>query len=189
MIPKLNRPYSARNANNKHSFFKKKTFFLSVIIEWKKLDPEIQNTPSLNIFKNNILKFIRPTTNNIFGCHNLKSIKYLTRIRLGLSHLYEHKFKNNFQNTLNPLCNCGCDVENTFHFLLHCLNFLTERNTLLSKITNIGSDILNQADGTITKTLLFGNSKYCNKINLHILNTSIDFTITSKRFDEPLLNS
>ena len=148
---------------------------MSVIIEWNKLDPEIQNAPSHNIFKKNILKFIRPTANNIFGCHNLKGIKYLTRLRLGLTHLHEHKFKNNFRDKLNPLCTCGCDVENTCHFLLHCPNFLTERNTLLNNITNIDSNILKQADATVTKTLLFGNSKYSNKINLQILNASVDF--------------
>ena len=194
IIPKLTRPYSTRNANNiphfkvQHSFFKN-TFFPSVIIEWNKLDPEIQNAPSLNIFKNNFLKFIRPTANNIFGCHNLKGIKYLTRLRLGLSHLYEHKFKNNFQDTLNPLCTCSCDVGNTCHFLLDCPKFLTERTTLLNKITNTDSNILDQADTTRTRTLLFGNSKYSNEINLQILNASIDFILTSKRFDEPLLNS
>ena len=160
-----------------------------LFIEWNKLDPEIQNASSLNIFKNNILKFIRPTANNILGCYNLTGIKYLTRLRLGLSHLHEHKFKNNFQDTLNPFCTCGCNIENTCHFLLHCPNFLTERNTLLNKITNIDSNILNQADATITKTLLFGNSKYSSEINLQILNVSIDFILTSKRFDEPLLNS
>ena len=91
--------------------------------------------------KKNILKFKRPTANNIFGCHNLKGIKYLARVRLGLSHLYEHKFKNNFKDTLNPFCTCSSDVENTCHFLLDCPNFLTERNTLLNKITNIDSNI------------------------------------------------
>ena len=111
------------------------------------------------------------------------------RLRLGVSHLNEHKFKNNFQDTLNPLCTCGCDVENTCHFLIYCSNFLTERTTLLNEITNIDSKILNQADATITKTLLFGNSKYSNEINLQILNASVDFILTSKRFDEPLLNS
>ena len=67
----LNRPYSTRNANSiprfkvKQNFFRN-TFFPSVIIEWNKLDPEIQNAPSLNTFKNNVLKFIRPTTNIIW---------------------------------------------------------------------------------------------------------------------------
>ena len=193
IIPKLNRPYSTRNTNNthfkvRHSFFRN-TFFPLVIIEWYKLHPEIQNAPSLNIFKKNIFKFIRPTTNNIFGCHNLKGIKYLTRLSLRPRHLYEHNFKNNFQDTLNPLCTCGGNVENTCHFLLHCPNFLTERNTLLNKITNIDSNILNQADTITTKTLPFGNSKYPSEINSQILNASIDFILTSKRFDEPLLNS
>ena len=104
-------------------------------------------------------------------------------------HCSDHKFINNFQDTLNPLCTCGWDFKNTCHFLLHYLNFLTERNTPLNKITNIDSNVLNQADATITKTLLFGNSKYSNEINLQILNASIDFILTSKRFDEPLLNS
>ena len=66
--------------------------------------------------------------------------------------------------------------------------FPTERNTL-NKITNIDSNILNQADAAVTKTLLFGNSKYSNEINLQILNASIDFILTSKRTDEPPLNS
>ena len=178
VVPKLTKPYSAKNANNilhwkvKHSFFKD-TFFPSVIIEWNKLDTKIQNAPSLNIFKKNILKFIRPTANNIFGCHNLKGIKYLTKLRFGLSHLYEPK--------LNLLCNCVCDAENTCHFLLHCPNILTEINTLLNKITNIDSNILNQADATITKTPRFSNSKYSKKINLQILNASIDFILRSHK--------
>ena len=190
IIPKLTKPYSTRNANNIPHFkvkpsFLKNTFSPSVIIEWYKVDPEVQNAPSLHIFKKYIyiLKFIRPTAKNIFGCHNLKVVKYLTRF----SHLCEHKFKNNFQDTLNLLCTCGCNVENTYHFLLHCPNFLPEKITLLNKITNIDRNILNQADAIITKTLLFGNSKYSNEANLQILNAITDFILTSKRFYEPLL--
>ena len=130
--------------------------------------PEIQNTPSLNISKKNILRFIWPTTNNIFGWQNLKGIKHLTRLRLGLSHLHEHKFKNKFWDTLNPLSICGCDAENTCHLFLHCPNFLIKRNTLLKKVANIDSSILNHADATITMTLLFGNSNYSNKVNLKL---------------------
>ena len=56
-------------------------------------------------------------------------------------------------------------------------------------ITNIDSNILNQTDATITKTLLFGHLNYSNEINLQILNASMDLILTSKRFDEPFLNS
>ena len=94
-------------------------FFPSVIIEWNKLDPEVQTTPRVNIFKKNILKFMRPTANNIFSCNNLKGIRYLTRLRLGLNYPHEHKF----QGTLNPLCACDCDVENACHFFLYFPKF------------------------------------------------------------------
>ena len=80
-------------------------------------------------------------------------------------------------------------VAATLKIHVHCPNFVTERNTLLKKITNIDSNILNQAGATITNTLLSDNSKYSNEINLQILNASIAFIPTSKRFDEPLLNS
>ena len=139
--------------------------------------------------RNKCDKYTKSTKNTLFGSYNLKRIKYLTRLRVGLSHLDEHKLKNNFQDTLNPFCICGSDAENPCQFLLHCPNFLTERNTLLNKITNIESNILYQADATITKKLLFGNPKYSNEINLQTLNASIEFILTSKKFDEPLLNS
>ena len=55
-------------------------------------------------FRNSLLKIGRPVQNSIFRVYNPLQIKFLTRlIRLGLSHLNEHKFKYNFQNSLNPL--------------------------------------------------------------------------------------
>ena len=79
-------------------------------IEWNKLDPSLQRCDGYNVFKSNILKFIRPSSNSFFDCHNPIGINYITRIRLGLSHLREDKFKHSFQDTLNPICNCGNDV-------------------------------------------------------------------------------
>ena len=35
-------------------------------------------------------------------------------LSLGLSHLWEHKFKLNFRDTLNPICNCGEDIETSY---------------------------------------------------------------------------
>ena len=68
IIPMLNRPYSTRNANSiprfkvKQNFFRN-TFFPSVIIEWNKLDPEIQNALNINIFKKNIFNFFLTAQN------------------------------------------------------------------------------------------------------------------------------
>ena len=74
----------------------------STIIEWNKLDYNIRNSSSFNIFRKSILKFIRPSGNSFFNCHNPKEIKFITRLRLGLSHLREHKFKHSFPDFLNP---------------------------------------------------------------------------------------
>ena len=79
--------------NVKHDFFKN-TFFPSTIMEWNKLDWEIKNSESIVTLKKKNLSFIRPSANSILNCHNPREIKLLSRLRLGLSHLREQKFKN-----------------------------------------------------------------------------------------------
>ena len=108
------------------------------------LDPNLPNSGNFANFKNDNVKFIRPKPNSFFNCCNLKGIRLITRLRLELSHLREHKFKYNFQNCLNPLCSCGSSIESTSHFLLHCPIFHNKRNTLLSPLNNIDSRILDQ---------------------------------------------
>ena len=79
----------------------------------------------LNDFKKNLLKFIISFPNSVFHCHNCKGIKYRTILHLGPSHLREHKFKHSFQDTLNPFCSCGLDVEtNTYFFVFTALCLL-----------------------------------------------------------------
>ena len=71
-----------------------------------------------------ILNFIQRFSNYVFDICNPKEIKLITRLILGLIHLREHKFKHSFQDLLNPLCNCGQDIDSTTYFSLHCLSFL-----------------------------------------------------------------
>ena len=116
------------------SNYLKNSFFPFTISEWNNLDCIIRNSKSLSIFKKNLLNFIRPCANSIFNIHNPYGIKLLTRLRLGLSHLRDHKFRHCFQDTLNPLCDCGNDTETTTHFFLHYPSFHTPRKTLLNNI-------------------------------------------------------
>ena len=60
----------------------------------------------------------------------------------GLSHLREHKFKYNFQYSLNPICSCALDIQSDSHYVLHCPMYITERRTLLSTIENIDNNLL-----------------------------------------------
>ena len=66
--------------------------------------------------KKKLLKFIRRSGNSVFRCHNPKGVKSLTRLRLGLSHLREHKFKHGFLDSLNPVYSCGEDIETSTCF-------------------------------------------------------------------------
>ena len=47
-------------------------------------------------FKKVILKIIRPEPNQVLNIDSSEGLKFLTRIRLGLSHLADHKFRQNF---------------------------------------------------------------------------------------------
>ena len=142
IIPIRNPAYSTRNHINIPLFktndnFFKNPFFLSTIIQWNNLDPILRNSGAYETFKNTILKFIRPSPNSVFECHNPSGIKFLTKLRLGLSHFCDHKFRHSFQDSLNPLCKCVAEVESTSHFLLHCPIYNNEMSSLRSTIRNI----------------------------------------------------
>ena len=100
-----------------------KLFFPSTIIEWNSLDPNLRKSENFSVFKRNILKFIRPSPNCVYSYHNRTEICLVTRLRPGLSHLREHKFKHSFWDTLNLLCICGNESEFRERFLLHCPQF------------------------------------------------------------------
>ena len=106
----------------------KTLFFPSTAIEWIKLDNNIRYSESVSAFKKQILKFIRPSPNSTFHVHNPHGIKLLTRLRVELRHLREHKFRHNFQDPLDQFCNCGRHTETTIHFFLHCSNYSKKKN-------------------------------------------------------------
>ena len=94
----------------------------------------------------------------------------------------EHKLKHKFQESLNLSCNCGYGIEFTTHFFLHCPLFTNKRYTLLSTSSSTDCNLFNNTDFVLTQTLLSGNS---NK-SFEILSATIDYIISTKRFDEAL---
>ena len=155
LIPEKTHAYSTRNVDNIPCFkmrynFYKISFCPSTIIEWNNLDPTLRNSKNFADFKNSILKFIRPFPSNVFSCNYHKGFRPITRLRIGMSHLREHKCKHNFQDCLNQICSCGLDNESTSHFFLHCPMFNGERYTLLTTLNNIDCSLLE-----LTKFSLF----------------------------------
>ena len=75
------------------------------------------------------MEFIRTLRNSIFDIYNPHGKKLLTRLRLGFSHLNEHRFKHVFNNSVNSIWICGGDVEYINHFFLHCPEYCEARQT------------------------------------------------------------
>ena len=122
-IPPLRQ--SQRHPNTFNSFscrteYFKNSFFPCVIGEWNKLNSEIRRSGSYNIFRKSVLNNIRPRASKVYNINDTIGNKWITRLLLGFSHLLEHKFKHNFQDTLNPLCSCSTEVESTSHYFLRC---------------------------------------------------------------------
>ena len=63
------------------------------------------------------------------------------------------------------------------------------RNNLLSKISEINSYLITRNNLALIETLLFGNNSFSQYDNLRILDATIAFIVTSKRFDDPLPSS
>ena len=144
-----------------------------------------QYSESTETFKKRIHSLGHPLVADSIATRD-KGIKRLSRIRLGLSHLREHKFKHSFQDSLNLFCICGkSEIETSSHYLLNCSNYSEERLALLNTIKNIAMSILQQSDSNFTRVLLFGDTSFDNNKNTFILDATIDYVISTGRFMNP----
>ena len=186
IIPKVNFESRTRQRDNipllktRTDAFKY-SYFPYCIQEWNKINVSTRKFP-FTIFKNFLLKSIRPKPRSVFNLHNPNGLKHLTRLRLGLSHLREHKFKHNFQDSINPLCSCGGDIETTEHFFLHCQHYNHLRPTLLNSLVNIDPSLTNMNNKEMINSLLYASSKLDSFLNNKILACSIKFIISTDRF-------
>ena len=162
-------------------------FFPTAIKEFNKLNHQISEQISYENFRKTLLKSIRPTPNSLFDACDPHGVKLLTRLRVGLSHLREQKFRHGFNDTIDPFCPCNMEVESVSHFFLRCLNYNNLRIGLMNELMKIDSDLLQLDDDHLTKILLYGDNNFLHEVNSKIIMLSIDFIINSGRFDVPLL--
>ena len=62
------------------------------------------------------------------------------------------------------------------------------RNTLLSEMSEINSDLIRGNDLALIETLLFGDNSFSQCDNSRIVDAIIAFIVTTKRFDKYLVN-
>ena len=133
------------------------------------------------------MSFIRPKANSVLNCNSSKGLKFVTRLRLELSHLREHKLKHSFQDSIDPLCSCSLDVESTIHYFLHCPQFTIERHTLLNTISQIVNKLLDSNESNLIQNLLFDDPSKDTEANTEILNATVNYVLMTKKLDERLL--
>ena len=122
----------------------------------------------------------------MFNIHNPIGIKLLTRLRLGLSHLNEHRFNHKFQNCTSPKCICSFENESTTHFFLHCHFYIPIRATLFDNLKEIVNNLQELSDQTVTEMLLYGSLNLKGNQNVQILKCTIKYIMDSKRFTSSL---
>ena len=74
-----------------------------------------------------------------------------------------------------------------FPFFLRCQNFITPRTNLMNEHCKLDSSILNVDEISLTKLVLYGDSKFENKVNKKILLGSTNFVLSAKRFEGQLI--
>ena len=159
------------------------SYFHNTLFEWNLLGEELKNSISLSQFKNKLLKIIRPEGNSVYNISDIEGVRLLTKLRLTFSMLNEHKFRHNF-DSLTPFCACGNDLEDSEHFLLHCPQFDVMRQDLLGRLSEVPGFKINLEDKPLCDLLLFGDSKNSGIINRIILEATISFIKTTKRFSD-----
>ena len=169
-----------------NSDYFRNSFFPNAVEEWNKLGESIKSKETISQFKKSILQFIRPKASPVFNIMDPEGLKLLTRLRVQLSHLREHKYRHNFVDTLNPFCNCGLlEIESTTHYLLRCNFFSIQRETLLESISTLTGDISNLSDKKKVDLFLYGDRKLGIEINQAILKATIVFLKSLERIEFP----
>ena len=103
-----------------------------------------------------------------------------------LNGISEHKFRHNFADTLNPLCSCCLETEDTEHYFLHCQNNLLLRTTLMNDLNNSNTAIASLDSNDLLKVILYGNESFNKETSCKKLTASIKFIKETQCFEKSL---
>ena len=159
------------------------TYFQNCPYEWNQLDSSIQSCQNISEFKRKLIQLVRPPNNSIFNIHDIMGTKLLTRLRVEFSDLRSHKFRHNF-NCSSPSCLCLTGIEDNEHFLLHCPRFATQRGNLLDLVSGLSNiDIMSLSSKELSNLLLYGHPNFTLVTNRAIVESTIKFVKSTRRFE------
>ena len=162
-----------------------KTFFPYCFDEWNNLNPEIRNAKSIYKFIKSIIN--EKLENSLYNVHDPIGVKLLSRLRLQFTNLNEHKFRHGFNDTVNPMCPCGTDVETTEHFLLRCHCLSTQRFELFDHLYRLDPSFSKLNAKEKVAYLLYGSRSNSSSLNKEVIKLVIKFLKSTGRFNEPLI--
>ena len=136
------------------------SFFPSVFTEWNSLYHEIWNAESFRVFKNNMLKFIRPSVNSVFNCEKYRGIKLITILHVSLSR-FSKSIKSNLQFSFDVESFSTCSSQSYVNWW---------KTYPLSTIKNIDFRLPESTVTDLIKTLLFKSGSVNTYINTHCSN-------------------
>ena len=162
----------------------KSNFYPNCLSEWEKLNPEIRESRSVNVFKKQLLGLIRSPSKSVYGIHDPKRLSILMQLRIGLSKLNHHKFKHNFRDTSNPFCLVNDGIEEIEHLLLLCHAYDIHRRDLLDSVNTIlrPRGLSNPPSNELLQILLYGHEKLPFDSNTSILDATLKYIQASERF-------
>ena len=161
-----------------------KYFFPSTLNDCFKLDFTIRNSESIAIFKRRLLSFLCPVPSNVYNVFDPIGLKLLTHLRLGFSHLNEHRFQHNSQGCMNPLCSCSLEIENTLHYLLQCHYF--SQNRLMNSLRSV-SENFNPFSDNVKKST-FVDPRLDENKNKFIIVATLSYFKSAKRFSRSIFD-
>ena len=172
-------PYNLRDNNDlvaprcRLSVFQS-SFIPATVSLWNNQGESIRNSPTFNIFKTRL----NNQSNKAPKYLSLGERKYNvihTQLRHNCSNLNADLFR--IKQVPSPLCTCGDFIEDTDHFLLRCVNYAAERNTLFLYIYR-----MNIFHITLP-LLLYGLPEMSNEINSKLFASVQLFIKRTNRFE------
>ena len=112
------------------------SFFPSTVRLWNKLPQNIRNSEDHVEFKKKLNRGTKSVNKLFYRGERGLAVSH-ARLRMGCSKLNSDLFKKGL--IASPKCACGNGNEDVFHYFCECSLFLTERNTLHSKIIPFAS--------------------------------------------------
>ena len=160
----------------------KNSRFPSTLNDWYKLGETIRNSGSVSIFKCKLLPFIRPLESNVYNIYDPILLRFLTHLRLDLSHLNGHRFRQNFQDCMNPPCSCSLEIEDISHYLLHCHHFSQYHIDLMNSVKSILENFKSLPDNVKKDILLYSDSRLDRNKNKLISEATLTYIRSTDRF-------